>query len=326
MALPNNLVYPKARLRLLDAQYRPSAKLAVLNRVQFHSTASDATSQYGYFNASGRASSHLHLDKAGNWEQYQYLDLQSEADYQGNDATWSVETQGVSAATGDEPWTDAQVKELAEFYQWSRGFGVLNQLATTSKSGSDTSKGLSWHRQGIDGNFPVLPSIQAGRLQRGGGMYYSTASGKVCPGYARIEQIPYIFQLSQGTPVPAPIPPVEVDVFIAAAVNNGVNQFGLFGPGYYTPLSQQEVYLFQNQKVPLGWQTVAEFNQLVACVTRGTVPVAISDPLAEAVEQSTIAATREVPVDTTGLTATVSASDKQEIAEKTVALMPKTLS
>lgn len=201
MTLPANLVYPKARLRLLDSAYRPSARLVGPNRVNLHSTGSQATSQFSYFNQPKKPGSHLHLDKAGNWEQYQYLDLQSEGDLEGNDATWSVETQGVNPV--DESWSEAQVRELAEFFRWSRQFGVANKLATSSQPGPQSS-GLSWHRLGIDGNFPALPDIQAGRLQRGGGMHYSESVGKVCPGYLRISQIPQIFALSQSSDITSP--------------------------------------------------------------------------------------------------------------------------
>jgi len=81
-------------------------------------------------------------------------------------------------------------------------------MATSSQT-NDSSKGLSWHRLGIDGNFPALPDIRAGRKQRGGGMYYSSSTGKVCPGGGKIQQIPGILDAINGgsTPPPQPLPP-----------------------------------------------------------------------------------------------------------------------
>src|SRR5690606_33836144 len=66
-------------------------------------------------------------------------------------------------------------------------------------------------RLGVDGAFPSLPDIRAGRLQRGGGMHYSTSTGKVCPGDARIAQIPELVA-AVATPTPAPVPTPEPDV------------------------------------------------------------------------------------------------------------------
>lgn len=175
-----------------DKQYGPGLRpaLTVWNRVNLHSTASSASSQFGYFNQSGIPDSHFHVAYDGTVEQYVDTSKQAFADYEGNDATVSIETQGVSSSTGDEKWRPAQAAAIIKLVAWIiKTHGIRPKLAETAFSGSTSSQGLSWHRLGCDGNFPSLPSIQAGRLQRGGGMHYSTSLGKVCPGYLRITQI-----------------------------------------------------------------------------------------------------------------------------------------
>ncbi|WP_062077658.1 peptidoglycan recognition protein family protein [Demequina globuliformis] len=185
--------YPGAIWKPIDAKYLPGRKLVTHNRVNLHVAVSEASSLHGYFNGPGKPSSHMYLRKDGVFEQYVDTDYMAEADLEGNDATISVETQGGVKNANGEPWTDAQVEALAEFYAWCvKTHGVSLRMATSSKLG-DESRGLSWHRLGIDGNFPDLPDIRAGRLQRGGGMYYSRSRGKICPGDAKIKQVPAVF-------------------------------------------------------------------------------------------------------------------------------------
>lgn len=181
--------YPGAIWRPITAS-KGRDPLTVYNRVNLHSTASSASSQHGYFNQSGVADSHFHVAYDGTVEQYVDTSMQAFADLEGNDATVSIETQGVSPSTGDEPWRPAQAAAIISLVAWiMRTHGIRRKLATTSFAGSTSSQGLSWHRLGCNGNFPALPSIQAGRNQRGGGMYYTEHYGKVCPGYDRITQI-----------------------------------------------------------------------------------------------------------------------------------------
>jgi hypothetical protein len=196
-------IYPGASVRLIDTRYLSGAGMAVYNRENLHTQAGNG-SLYNFFNASGRASSHFWVAKSGLVEQYVDTALQAEADLDGNDATISVETEGTS-----EPWTDAQVNAIIALSQWIIGHhGMTMALATSSKTDS-SSRGLSWHRLGIDGNFPALPSRYAGRQQRGGGMHYSSSFGKTCPTEARIDQIfdrvwPAV---SGGVTPPNPQPP-----------------------------------------------------------------------------------------------------------------------
>lgn len=196
--------YPGATQRPLDPQFIPSTKIAVHNRCNLHTQAGNG-SLFNFFNSSGKASSHFWVAKSGLVEQYIDTDMRAEADLEGNDATVSIETEG-----NTEPWTEAQIAAIIPLVKWILDtHGIPVKLAENSFSGDDRSRGISWHRLGIDGNFPELPSRYAGRQQRGGGMHYSNSKGKVCPGEARIDQIfDVVFPGVSGgvVPVPNPIP------------------------------------------------------------------------------------------------------------------------
>jgi len=192
-------IYPGANVRLIDTQYLSGRAMAVYNRVNLHVQAGNG-SLYGFFNHSGRASSHFWVSYGGTVEQYVDTHLQAEADLDGNDATISVETEGGTGSSADtDPWTDAQLAAIVELVRWCMdAHGIPRKLAENAFSGSESSRGLSWHRLGIDGNFPGLPDIRAGRQQRGGGMHYSSSFGKVCPGGGKIQQIPAILDRVNG--------------------------------------------------------------------------------------------------------------------------------
>lgn len=193
------------------------------NRCNYHVAVSEGLSLYAYFSGAG-VCSHAYVRKDGTIEQYLPLNNYSAADLDGNDATFSVETQGGVAGAQGEPWTDAQIISLAKIAVFvHQQVGILLRLAISSKVGEE-SKGLSWHRLGIDGNFPALPSILAGRLQRGGGMRYSKSAGKICPGNAKIEQMPQILAraleiIGGAVPTTPTVPPVVIPAH--APIGNG---------------------------------------------------------------------------------------------------------
>jgi hypothetical protein len=167
--------------------------LTVHNRVNLHVAVSEGSSLHSYFNKSGIPDSHFYVRRDGTVEQYVDTSMRAFADLEGNDATISIETQGMGGGT----WTPQQIESLAQIYAWAvRTHGVARRIASDSKPGR-SSQGLSWHRLGIDGNFPSS-GILAGRLQRGGGMHYSQSRGKECPGSDRIKQVPQIFARAEA--------------------------------------------------------------------------------------------------------------------------------
>lgn len=158
--------------------------------VILHLTASEATSQHGYFsNPANRACSNTHVDRSGHIEQYIRGDRLSAADSYGSSRAFSVETQGADA---NGRWTPEQCESIARILAWAhQTYGIPLRLMTSSAT---IERGIGWHRLGCNGNFPSMPNILAGRLQRGGGEVWSSAFGKVCPGDNRIKQIPAILE------------------------------------------------------------------------------------------------------------------------------------
>jgi peptidoglycan hydrolase-like protein with peptidoglycan-binding domain len=159
--------------------------------VVLHVTASNADSQYAYFNTHHTACSHFHVAASGKVEQYIDTDHLSAADVEGSNDAISIETQGLDA---DGHWSAAQETAIIGLLAWLHTtHDIPLRLIRTSKVGET---GIGWHRIGIDGNFPALPSILAGRLQRGGGEHWSTSFGKSCPGDNRIARIPHLVSMA----------------------------------------------------------------------------------------------------------------------------------
>jgi hypothetical protein len=222
--------YPGAIWKPITAS-KGRNRLTVWNRVNLHIAVSESDSLFTFFNKSGIPDSHFYVRRDGKVEQYVDTAWNAFADLEGNDATISIETQG--GATGE--WTAAQRESLARLFAWAvKTHGIAQKLATSSKVGSSESRGLSWHRLGIDGNFPALPSILAGRLQRGAAgivdrdyMHYSNSFGKGCPTDDRIKQIPGILKraleiLSPPAPSPVPTPTPEDDMPTAKEIADAV--------------------------------------------------------------------------------------------------------
>lgn len=182
-------IYPGAKWRPIGVNFTDK-KRARTDVIAIHSSASSASSLFGWFsNLKARASSHLHLPYEGlsGLEQYVDLDKVSWATGDGNSRAVSIEVAGVPSGKPNEPFTDAQVDGLVEIVAFlARRYSIPLVAMMSSAPGQ---RGVGWHRLGVDGNFPALPSPLAGRRQRGGGERWSSAFGKVCPGDARIEQI-----------------------------------------------------------------------------------------------------------------------------------------
>lgn len=172
-----------------------------------HLQAGEARSLFTFFsNPANRACSHFHVARDGYTEQYISGDKLSAADSYGSDSSLSIETQGADAGG---TWTDEQCEAIARILAWAhRTYDIPLVPMATSHQGVE---GVGWHRLGVDGNFPALPSILAGRIQRGGGESWSGAFGKLCPGDNRIKQIPGI--IARAKEIVAGSTPQEDDMF-----------------------------------------------------------------------------------------------------------------
>ena len=127
---------------------------------------------------------HFYVAKDGRIYQYIDTDLQAWANGAGNASMISVETQGGVVNPQGEPWTRAQVASLARIARWAHDTeGVPLRLMRSSRP---EERGLGWHRLGCD---PWRVS---------GGELWSSAAGKICPGDAKIAQMPEVLRLAQG--------------------------------------------------------------------------------------------------------------------------------
>lgn len=179
---------PGARWRPIRVNYT-NRKRARTDAVVLHVTASNAASQFAWFNnPRARASAHLHIALDGTVEQHVDLDKIAWGSGDGNARVITIETAG----TGSGRWTTAQLAALERTLAWlCERYSIPAALLGTSRAGE---RGIGWHRLGIDGNFPSLPDIRAGRIQRGGGERWSSSRGKVCPGDDRIRQVPALVE------------------------------------------------------------------------------------------------------------------------------------
>ena len=182
---------PGTTWKPIDRNYTPRSSKK--SRVILHVADSEATTLHGWFSTVGaKASSHFYVARDGSIEQYVDTDHISWTSGEGNSDSIGVETQG--RATGE--WTPAQCKALADIIRWAHQVhGVPLRLMASSKA---SEHGVGWHRLGVDGYFPELPSMLAGRSQRGGGQKWSKDGGKPCPGDDRIPQIPGILAAAKG--------------------------------------------------------------------------------------------------------------------------------
>lgn len=141
---------------------------------------------------------HFSVHANGTIVQSRDTAFQSAANLDGNPRVIAVENEDHGPAFGDRagsavpPLTDAQVVANARILRWAHAtHGIPLHLCPDSRPGS---RGLAYHRQGINGNFGPLRF--PGRVA--GGEVWSEHFGKVCPGDARIAQLPQILAVSKG--------------------------------------------------------------------------------------------------------------------------------
>lgn len=200
-------IYPGAKKRLISKWN----KFAITRhrRMNFHVAVYDGDSLFEMFTKSNAACSHFYVAKDGTVEQYIDTKYRSASDMNGNDSTISVETAGGlgnSKQLNSEKWTPEQVEALAKLWKWAQEtHGIKNQVAKNTQT-NDNSSGLSWHRLGVKGNFQGRGGVLATSYLTGG-ILYSKAKGKECPGDAKILQIPGIWEKANGKTTEQPVKP-----------------------------------------------------------------------------------------------------------------------
>jgi hypothetical protein len=158
-------------------------------RVTMHIAVSNSTDIYGPGTIGGTYA-HFYNRREGQPRQHQTMNKRAVADANGNDTTISVEHQGVD---GDF-MTDSQKTYLARIFAWAVVWcGVPNRIATV-----DNTRGLAWHRLGIDGNFGAYdPNDRTTWCRKQTGAVWSSSFGKLCPTDRFIRQIPEVYNRAQ---------------------------------------------------------------------------------------------------------------------------------
>lgn len=159
---------------------------------------------------SGGNAAHFTTSAQGHIIQARDTNQQSAANYDGNHRVIAIENEDHGPEFGgwnindghDVPgFTSAQMEAIAKIIAWAATeHNIPIELCSDSKPGT---RGIAYHRQGIDGNFGTYQF--SGRSA--GGEKWSTHFGKVCPGDKRIRQlidiiIPRARRLAQGLPEP----------------------------------------------------------------------------------------------------------------------------
>ena len=141
-----------------------------------------------------------HFSTRADGHIYQSRDtrFQSGANYQGNHRVIAIESDDLGPEYGEwgrDPkrvpaYTDPQIEAIAKILAWChRTHNIPLEQCPDSRPGS---RGIAYHRQGIDGNFYAEGYAYGGRLY--GGEVWTKSAGKACPGDKRIAQQPRIIK------------------------------------------------------------------------------------------------------------------------------------
>lgn len=205
--------YPKAVRKQLTYPNRARNKVRMARpvRINFHTAVSNSNSLYGFFNTAAAKGvfSHFYVRRDGTVEQYQDTAYTAACDLDGNPDTISIETwdgyrlgyPGYWNYDSDvPPWRPEQVEALVELSRWIiRTHPTIPAKLATSNARGTASHGFSWHRLGVVGAPGFISRID-------GGLTYSLARGKVCPGIRRINQVPAIFKAATTAVSATPSP------------------------------------------------------------------------------------------------------------------------
>jgi hypothetical protein len=187
--------YPGAHWRPLAPNWANQERIRPHDIVCLHTMVGTLAGTDAMFQKNGYrgTESHFGIGADGTNYQWQDTDYRADANLDGNYRIISIETADMGPEfpewnTEDgnavPPWTDAQIDEIAGTVAWCcTVHDIPCALVTDSRPGR---RGIAYHRQGCDGDFPD------GRVP--GGERWSAAVGKVCPGDNRIAQIPEIIE------------------------------------------------------------------------------------------------------------------------------------
>lgn len=140
---------------------------------------------------------HFSTNAEGHIFQSRDTDHRSAANRQGNGRVIAIENQdtggpfptwNVNDGHAVPAFTPQQVEAIAQICAWvHKRHEIPLEPCPNSRPGS---RGIAYHRQGVDGNWSTYAF--GGRVS--GGEKWTFGKGKVCPGDARIRQIPQIIK------------------------------------------------------------------------------------------------------------------------------------
>lgn len=158
----------------------------------------------------GRAPAHAaHFSVSMDGVIFQSRDTkyQSAANFEGNPRVIAIETADmpptweINNGRAVPDFTDEQVNAIIKILVWvNKTHGIPIVPCPNSRPGS---KGIAYHRQGIDGNFDSY--AYPGRVP--GGEHWSKSFGKVCPGDRKIKTLLYKIIPRAAFLIQPPIPP-----------------------------------------------------------------------------------------------------------------------
>ncbi|HYJ68105.1 MAG TPA: N-acetylmuramoyl-L-alanine amidase [Nocardioidaceae bacterium] len=121
-------------------------------------------SLFAGFNISGNPVAHFFVRENGRVEQYVDTDTRASANLDGNHDTISVESWDDDGRR--HTWTADQVEAVAKLAVWVHEMhDIPLERCPSSKPGT---KGIAWHRLGVDGDFPDPPGRLLGGRVSGG--------------------------------------------------------------------------------------------------------------------------------------------------------------
>lgn len=162
-----------------------------IERMIVHTAWVDARDIYGPRRGQGGTYAHFYNPDDGKLRQHQEVTRMARASLDANGRTVDVEHQDPRR---DAPLTAAQIDADARlFAHLVLEHGMPNRIATPN----DT-RGLAWHRLGVDGNFGAYnPKDRKTWCRKQTGEKWTTVYGKTCPTNPRIDQIDDIWELAQ---------------------------------------------------------------------------------------------------------------------------------
>lgn len=199
---------------------------------------------------------HMYVAKDGSCEQYVDSIFRAYASGDANDDAFHIETEGGlgdDRQVNSEPWTPEQCRTLAEIMVWrEQEDGTPLVVLPDSKPGR---RGWGPHRLGID------------PWRVPGGESWSKSRGKLCPGDAKIAQIPGIVELAKTIKNDSVQTQEEIDMFL---IRNPAGKVVLLGSGFaeWVPTHADMVGLVKKLGTPVQLSD-GFFNRIVSAANRG---------------------------------------------------------